>query len=136
MKIANITATIMTVAIIFVALNPTNAAVTGISASAQTGFSCPPVRKGGTPTERAAIRKLIPSGSALEDPAQLNASVKGLKRLGLSKVWVTDHLIGRHWRPLSPSAVRSPAWPVACRDHLRPTRQRDCPSPANNEASD
>jgi hypothetical protein len=56
----------------------------------------PPIRKGGTPTERAAIRKLIPSGSALKDPAQLNASVKGLKRLGLSKVWVTDHLIGAY----------------------------------------
>jgi hypothetical protein len=96
MKIANIATTIMTVAVISVALNPANASVAGKSVSAQFGFSCPPIRKGGTVHQRAAIRKLIPSGDALDDPARLNASVGGLKRLGLSKTLVTDHLIGAY----------------------------------------
>jgi hypothetical protein len=109
MKIANIATTILTVAVISIALNPANAAVARKTVSAQTGFTCPPIRKGGTPTERAAIRKLIPSGGALEDPAQLNASVEGLKRLGLSKVWVTDHLIGAYCTNIARNGVLSGA---------------------------
>jgi hypothetical protein len=96
MKITNIAATIMTAAIISTALSPANAEVSGKTISTQSGFSCPPIRKGGAPAERAAIRALIPSGAALEDPVRLNASVEGLKRLGLSKLWVTDHLIGAY----------------------------------------
>ena len=109
MKIINIATTIMTVAVISTILNPANAAVTGKTVSGETGFTCPPIRKGGTPTERAAIRKLIPSGSALEDPAQLNASVNGLKRLGLSKVWVTDHLIGAYCTNIARNGALSEA---------------------------
>ena len=96
MKIANIATTIMTLAIISIASNPANAEVTGKTVSAQSGFTCPPIRKGGTAHQRAAIRALLPSGEAMEDPAQLNASVAGLKRLGLSKTLITDHLIGAY----------------------------------------
>ncbi|MGY3602673.1 MULTISPECIES: hypothetical protein [unclassified Bradyrhizobium] len=105
MKIANIATTIMTVAVISIALNPAYAADKTVSA--QTGFTCPPIRKSGMPTERAAIRKLIPSGKALQNPAQLNASVEGLKRLGLSKVWVTDHPIGAYCTNIASNGVLS-----------------------------
>src|ERR1700761_55454 len=109
MKILNIATTIITVAVISTVLTPANAAVTGKTVSAQTGFPCPPIRKGGTPTERAAIRKLIPSGNALEHPAQLNASVSELKRLGLSKVLVTDHLIGAYCTSIARNGALSDA---------------------------
>jgi len=96
MKIANVATTVLTAAIILIALNPANAEVNGKSISAHSGFACPPVRSGVTAHQRAAIRALLPSGDALEDPAQLNASINGLKRLGLSNTLVTDHLIGAY----------------------------------------
>jgi hypothetical protein len=109
MKIANIATTILTVAVISIALNPANAAVAGKTVSVQTGFTCPPIRKGGTAHQRATIRKLIPSGEALEDPAQLNASVEGLKRLGVSKTLVTDHLIGAYCTNIARNGLLSGA---------------------------
>jgi hypothetical protein len=96
MKITNIATAIMTAAVISTALNTANAEVAGKGNSAQSGFTCPSMREGGTPHQREAIRALLPSGAAIEDPAQLNASVEGLKRLGLSKAWVTDHLVGAY----------------------------------------
>src|ERR1700722_18339362 len=96
MKIVNIATTMMTAAIISIALNPANAEVAGKSISAHSGFTCPPVRSGVTSHQRAAIRALLPAGDALNDPAQLNASISGLKRLGLSNTLVTDHLIGAY----------------------------------------
>jgi hypothetical protein len=109
MKISNIATAIVTVAVISIASNSANAEVAGKTVSAQSGFSCPPIRKGGTPHQRAAIRKLIPSGNALEDPAQLNASVEGLKRLGLSKTLVTDHLIGAYCTNIARNGLLSDA---------------------------
>jgi predicted DNA binding CopG/RHH family protein len=96
MKITNIATTIMTVAVILAAFSPANAEVASKTISAQSAFTCPSIRKDGTPHQRAAIRELLPPGAAIEDPAQLNASVEGLKRLGLSKILTTDHLIGAY----------------------------------------
>src|ERR1700754_3566264 len=110
MKIANIAKTIMTVAVISIALNPANAQVPSKAVSAhQSGFTCPPIRKGGTPSQRAAIRALIPSGPALEDTAQLSTSVEALKRLGLSKTLVTDHLIGAYCTNIARNSLLSNA---------------------------
>ena len=109
MKITNIAAAIMTVAIISIALNPARAEVAGKTAPTQSGFSCPPLRTGATPHQRAAIRALIPSGDAIEDPAQLTASIEGLKRLGLSKVRVTDHLIGAYCTNIAGNGLLSEA---------------------------
>jgi hypothetical protein len=96
MKITNIVTAVMTAGVILTALDPANAEVAGKTISPQSDFTCPPIQKGGRPHQRAAIRALIPSGNALKDPTQLNTSVEGLKRLGLSKLWVTDHLIGAY----------------------------------------
>jgi hypothetical protein len=96
MKIAKIATAIMTIGIISIALSPANAETAGKTISAQHGFTCPPVRDGATAHQRAAIRRLIPSGEALENPAQINASISGLTRLGLSKTLITDHLIGAY----------------------------------------
>jgi hypothetical protein len=96
MKIAKIATTMMTVAIITIALSPANAEVAAKTVTAQSGFTCPPVRNGAMARQRAAIRAMLPSGDALENPAQLNASISSLKRLGLSKTLVTDHLIGAY----------------------------------------
>lgn len=96
MKITEFATIMMTVTIIWMALNPANAAVAGKTISTQSGFKCPPHVTGATARQREAIRAMLPSGDAMNDPAQLNASIEGLKRLGLSKTLVADHLIGAY----------------------------------------
>jgi hypothetical protein len=95
-KITKIVTTTMTVAIISIALKPANAEVAGKTIPTQSGFTCPPHVKGATARQREAIRALLPSRDAMDDSAQLNASITGLRRLGLSKTLVADHLIGAY----------------------------------------
>jgi hypothetical protein len=108
-KITKIVTTIMTVAIISVALDPANAEVAGKTNSAQFDFTCPPLVRGATARQRKAIRTLLPSGDAISDPAQLNASIRGLKRLGLSNTLVADHLIGAYCATIAHNSYLSGA---------------------------
>ena len=73
-------------------------------------FTCPSTITGVTAEQREKIRELLPSGIALEEPARLNASIDGLKHLGLSKTEIVDHLVGAYCatvardKPLSDAA--------------------------------
>jgi hypothetical protein len=59
-------------------------------------FECPKTIEGTTPDKRAEIRTLLPSENVMDNPVQLNASIDGLKRLGLSRTLIIDHLIGAY----------------------------------------
>jgi hypothetical protein len=62
----------------------------------KVGFECPVTIDGTTPEKRAEIAKLLPVGNAMDDPGRLNASIDSLKRLGLSRTLIIDHLIGAY----------------------------------------
>lgn len=66
----------------------------GLTLPAQAGFKCPLTIEGTTPEKRAEIEKLLPPGNAIDDPDRLNASIDGLRRLGLSRSQIVNHLIG------------------------------------------
>jgi hypothetical protein len=57
---------------------------------------CPYTIEGATPEKRDEIRTLLPQGNAMDDPARLNASIDGLRRLGLSQTSIVNHLIGAY----------------------------------------
>jgi predicted HicB family RNase H-like nuclease len=109
MKIAKIALMIMIGAIIPAATNPVNAQQAGKISQAQSGFACPSPVRGATARQRKAIRTLLPSGEAMNDPVQLNASIAGLKRLGLSKATVADHLIGAYCTTMARNSKLSDA---------------------------
>jgi hypothetical protein len=98
MRIAKIASTIIVGAIVSIASNSAMAEAVGngIAAPVQSGFMCPTTIEGTTPDKRAEIRALLPSGNALDNPAQLGASIDGLKRVGLSRTLIIDHLIGAY----------------------------------------
>jgi hypothetical protein len=109
MKITKVASIIMTGAIISIALKPANAEVVGKTVPMKSGFTCPHPVKGTTARQREAIRALLPPGDAMDDPAQLNASIRGLKRFGLSKTLVADHLIGDYCITVAHNSLLSDA---------------------------
>jgi hypothetical protein len=64
--------------------------------AASSTFVCPYTIEGATPEKRDEIRTLLPQGNAMDDPARLNASIDGLRRLGLSQTSIVNHLIGAY----------------------------------------
>jgi hypothetical protein len=90
MKIVKIASTIIVGAIVSIASN------SAMAASARSGFVCPKTIEGTTPDKRGEIRALLPSGNALDNPAQLRIGIDELKRLGLSNTLIVDHLIGAY----------------------------------------
>ena len=99
MKIAKIVSTLIIGAIVSTASNAAMAEMAGNTIPARvvrTGFECPKTIEGTTPNKRAKIRTLLPSGNAMDNPVQLNASIDGLKHLGLSRTSIIDHLIGAY----------------------------------------
>ena len=65
-----------------------------VTASPRSAFVCPETNGPLKPDELARIRTVLPTGNALEHPAQLGASIAELKRLGLSRAMIVDHLVG------------------------------------------
>ena len=66
------------------------------SASAQHNFECTEMIDGQTVAQRAEIKRYLPLGDAMNDPVRLNNSVNGLRKLGLSKAIIINHLIGAY----------------------------------------
>jgi hypothetical protein len=64
--------------------------------ASHAGFTCPNAVEGTTQAQQSEIDTLLPSGDAMDDPGRLNASIDGLKRLGLSRTLIIDHLIGSY----------------------------------------
>lgn len=64
--------------------------------AAKMSFECPESIDETTPAKRAEIQKLLPVGSAMDDPGRLNSSIDALRRLGLSRTLIIDHLIGAY----------------------------------------
>ena len=67
-----------------------------VAASPQSAFVCPVTDSNLRADELARIRTVLPAGNALEHPAQLSASITELKRLGLSRAMIVDHLVGAY----------------------------------------
>ncbi|MEY9152615.1 hypothetical protein [Bradyrhizobium japonicum] len=63
---------------------------------AKMSFECPESIDETTPAKRAEIQKLLPVGNAMDDPGRLNSSIDALRRLGLSRTLIIDHLIGAY----------------------------------------
>ena len=70
--------------------------------ASRTSFECPEPIDEATPEKRAEIQKLLLLGNAMDNPGRLNASIDALRRLGLSKTLIIDHLIGAY----CPTVVR------------------------------
>lgn len=99
MKIAGVASTLVIGAIVSTASIATMAEVAGNvipSQAVRARFECPKTIEGTTPDKRAEIRTLLPSENVMDNPVQLNASIDGLKRLGLSRTLIIDHLIGAY----------------------------------------
>lgn len=96
MKTRIIASTLLTAALFSASLYSVRAEVVEKSIPAQSAFTCPSTVTGATAEQREKIRELLPTGNALDDPARLNASIDGLKRLGLSKTMIVDHLVGAY----------------------------------------
>lgn len=67
-----------------------------VTAPPRSAFVCPETNTSLKADEFARIRAVLPAGNALEHPAQLSASVAELKRLGLSRAMIVDHLVGAY----------------------------------------
>jgi hypothetical protein len=67
-----------------------------VTAPPRAAFVCPETNSNLKPEELARIRNLLPTGNMLEYPAQLSASITELKRLGLSRAMIVDHLVGAY----------------------------------------
>jgi hypothetical protein len=67
-----------------------------VATSPRSAFVCPETNGTLKPDELARIRTVLPAGNALEHPAQLGASIAELKRLGLSRAMIVDHLVGAY----------------------------------------
>jgi hypothetical protein len=110
MKKLIIASTMLNAALVSASLYSARAEVADKAIPAQSAFACPSAVNGATAEQREKIRELLPSGNALQDPARLNASIDGLKRLGLSKTMIVDHLVGAYCatvardKPLSDTA--------------------------------
>lgn len=61
-----------------------------------SGFECPLTIDGSTTTKAAEIVQLLPVGDAMDDPSRLNESIDALRRFGLSKTLIIDHLIAAY----------------------------------------
>ena len=59
-------------------------------------FECPSPFKPNTPANLEQIKGLLPSTSAMSDINQLNATIAALRRDGMSKRLIVDHLIGAY----------------------------------------
>lgn len=66
------------------------------AAAVTSGFECPRTIDGSTATEAAEIARLLPVGNAMDDPSRLNESIDTLRRFGLSKTLIIDHLIAAY----------------------------------------
>ena len=88
MKIVRIASAIVVGTIVSTASNSAMAQAAGnpIPTPARAGFVCPKTIEGTTPGKGAEIRALLPSGNALDNPAQLRASIDELKRF-----WPVKH---------------------------------------------
>jgi hypothetical protein len=75
MKIVRIASAIVVGTIVSTASNSAMAQAAGnpIPTPARAGFVCPKTIEGTTPGKGAEIRTLLPSGNALDNPAQLRA---------------------------------------------------------------
>ena len=67
-----------------------------VTASPRSTFICPATNGTLKPDELARIRTVLPTGNALEHPAQLSTSIAELKHLGLSRKMIVDHLVGAY----------------------------------------
>jgi hypothetical protein len=74
-----------------VSATPIDNAVTALPRSA---FVCPETNGNLKPDDLGRVRAVLPTGNALEHPAQLGASIAELKRLGLSRAMIVDQLVG------------------------------------------
>jgi hypothetical protein len=103
MKIVRLASAIVVGTIVSTASNSAMAQAAGnpIPTPARAGFVCPKTIEGTTPGKGAEIRTLLPSGNALDNPAQLRASIDELKRFGLSNTLIIDHLIGAYAQDVS-----------------------------------
>lgn len=79
-----------------------------ISAPARAGFVCPDTSNV-RPDELTRIRTVLPIGNALDDPARLSASIAELKRMGLSRARIVDHLVGAYCPTVAESSTLSDA---------------------------
>ncbi|MEH2515653.1 hypothetical protein V1279_001226 [Bradyrhizobium sp. AZCC 1610] len=59
-------------------------------------FECPSPFKPNTPAKLEQIKGLLPGANAMSDISQLSATIATLRREGMSKRLIVDHLIGAY----------------------------------------
>jgi hypothetical protein len=59
-------------------------------------FECPLPHGLDAPTKLQEIQRLLPDGNAMADPDRLNATVDTLRRDGMPKSLIIDHLLGAY----------------------------------------
>ena len=70
--------------------------LTIVPAVGADNFECPSPFKPNTPAKLEQINGLLPGVSAMSDINQLNATIAALRRDGMSKRLIVDHLIGAY----------------------------------------
>src|SRR6266478_1037462 len=70
--------------------------LTIVPAVCEDKFECPSPFKPNTAANLEQIKGLLPSTSAMSDINQLNATIAALRREGMSKRLIIDHLIGAY----------------------------------------
>jgi hypothetical protein len=59
-----------------------------------TTFECPRTFAPSSPAKRQNVQRLLPEGDPLDDVDRLNATIDALRRDGLSRSQIINHLIG------------------------------------------
>jgi hypothetical protein len=59
-------------------------------------FECPVLLGPDAPAKLQEIQRLLPDGNAMTDPGRLNATVDTLRRDGMPKRLIIDHLVGAY----------------------------------------
>ena len=77
-------------------LNLTLFSLTLVPAVAAEKFECPSPFKPNTPAKLKEIKGLLPNIDAMADIGQLNLTIGTLRREGMSKNLIIDHLIGAY----------------------------------------
>lgn len=71
-------------------------ALTNVPASAAETFECPNPFKPNTPAKLEEIKGLLPDAGAMANIGQLTVAINTLRREGMSKNLIIDHLIGAY----------------------------------------
>jgi hypothetical protein len=67
-----------------------------VPTSAAAKFECPSPFKPSTPAKFTEIKSLLPDGKAMADVGRLNATIDILRREGMPKSQIIDHLISAY----------------------------------------